>query len=523
MSPEFLKHQQEVERKMHSVWMPHNGQIDIAYDFFYSWMIGVFLRCGRKWGKTEFAIYCMYMFCLLFENSEAYYVADEKDHARDICWDNRRLPEFFTSFRRRKDECIEDFVARKKRGRQLQEEWIKKVNEADMTVRLNNNSMLKVDGAKNWKKADGLGPIFIVYDEFKNHDPRYDQAARPNLMDLNGRILIIGTPPDNEDNYYCETEQEFMFKPHHKAARKPSWMNPHVYGGKNCPKLAIEKKALIRKKKLHVYLREYECEIVPDMEKQIFPMFQMPSKNFDTGLYDGYTDHFRPHSELISEFKKHPKDWDLYCCFDAGSATAFAVLLLAINKYDKRILCLDEVYMTKQAEMTTRKVTDSAVSRMEAIWPYLPDWTVYYDYAAKWFANEVNFHYNPEQEELDEAFELVLEPSEKDIKKKEAKISFIKDIFWEPGLFKVSDKCQKFTWELGRYAKDENGKIPKKDDHAIDCFRYILNGAMYDELPSNKPHEQKESESRRGFTPDEDLTYSNGAMLDKRIDNEFYE
>lgn len=508
---------------MHSVWMPHEGQIDVAYDFFYNWIIGIFMRCGRKFGKTEFAIYCMYMFCQLFENSEAYYVADEKDHARDICWDNRRLPEFFTSFRRMKNETVEQYQARKKRGRQLQDEWVGKVNESEMYVRLKNGSMLKVDGAKNWKKADGLGPIFIVYDEFKNHDPRYDRAARPNLMDLNGRILIIGTPPDNEDNYYCETEQEFMLKPHHKALRKPSWMNPHVYGGRDCSKLRIEREALERKGELHVYLREYECEIVPDLKRQIFPMFQMPKKNFDTDLYDTYTDHFRPYDEIRAVFRHHPKDWDLFACFDAGSATAFAVLLVAINKYDRRIMVLDEVYMTEQANMTTRKVTDAAVERMEAIWPHLPDWTMYYDYAAKWFANEVNFHYNPEAEEYDESSELILEPSQKDIKKKEAKLSFIKDIMLAPGLFQISDRCQKFAWELGRYAKDENGKIPKENDHAIDCFRYILNGAMYDELPSEKPRNVRESENRRGFTPDEDARTLNSFTMDQRINDEFFE
>ena len=119
----------------------------------------------------------------------------------------------------------------------LQKKWVTRVNETEMMVRLDNGSMLKVDGAKNWKKADGLGPVFIVYDEFKNHDPRYDRAARPNLMDLNGRILIIGTPPDNEDNYYCETEVEFQNKPNHKYYKRPSWMNPHVYSGPDCQKL----------------------------------------------------------------------------------------------------------------------------------------------------------------------------------------------------------------------------------------------------------------------------------------------
>lgn len=480
-----------IESKIHQVWMPHEGQVPVATSFFMDWCVGVFLRCGRKFGKSEFAIYCMYMFALLFENSECYYVADEKDHARDICWDNRRLPEFFASFRPNKGESLESYQRRKVIGHQLHNAWVRKVNESEMYVRLYNNSMLKVDGAKNWKKADGLGPIFVVYDEFKNHDPRYDRAARPNLMDLNGRILIIGTPPDNVDNYYCETEVEFQNRPDHRYFKRPSWMNPHVYDGPNCPKLKAEREAYERKGELHVYLREYEVEIVPDTKRQIFPMFQVPGKNFNTDKYEGRTDHVRPHFEILSIVKKRFKDWDWYCGFDAGSASVFGVLLVGINRYTKQIAVCDEIYESEQMRMTTRSIYSSSKEKMAELNAFEDAWYQIYDNAATWFANEV----------LSEFGETLM-PCSKDVNKKEAKISLIKDIMLEPELLLVSDRCQKFIWEISGYAKDEAGRIPKKNDHLLDNFRYILNESYYDTLFV----EYRQNKSTRRFhTPETDI------------------
>lgn len=488
----FVQHQQNIERQMHQVWAPHEGQVPIAVDFFINWVSGIFLRCGRKYGKTEVAIYCMYIFGLLFENSECYYVADEKDHARDICWDNRRLPEFFTSFSPRRDEPIESFRHRRSVGRKLQDNWVRKVNESEMTVRLHNNSMLKVDGAKNWKKADGISPIFLVYDEFKNHDPRYDRAARPNLMTFNGRIMIIGTPPDNEENYYCETETEFYNREGYRTYIMPSWKNPHVYDGPDCPKLKAEKDALSRKGELHVYLREYECRIVPDTKRQIFPMFQAPGFDQATGRWEGRTDHVRPHFEVLSIIRKRWKDWDWYASFDPGSAVCFAGLFVAINRYTKQICFLDEIYETEQLRTSTRVVYPQAIDCMEELNPYGSDWYQSYDHAATWFANEVHAEWT----------DVNLMPCTKDLNNKENKLGLMKDIMLEPDLFIVSDRCQNFISEVVHYAKDENGRIPKKKDHTIDCGRYVLNDANYDVLF----REYKEQRSDRRFeTPESDF------------------
>ena len=89
------------------------------------------------------------------------------------------------------------------------------------------------------------------------------------------------------------------------------------------------------------------------------------------------------------------------------------------------------------------------------------------------------------------------------IKNKENKLSVIKDTMLN-GYFMVSDRCPKTVWEIKKYAKDDKGKIPMKNDHQIDNLRYIYNAAGYDKAPKKKIDKDKVS-SRRFYTPAKEL------------------
>lgn len=464
---------------MHEVWTPHNGQLPIVSSFLIDWMIGVFVRCGRKFGKTELAIYMLIMFAKLFNNAECYYVADEKDHARDILWDNGRLPQFFTTIRQLPDEPKELFAIRKKAGIILQKDWITHTNNSEMTLRLG-SSIIKVDGAKNFSKADGLSPTLVVYDEFKDHDPRYDQRMRPNLMALHGRIFIIGTPPDNEENNYCKTEEEFKHKKNHVQFERPCYENEIVYpGGKDNPMLLEEERAYRMRGEIHIFLREFMAKIVPDEAARIFPMFD---RKVHVGSYQA----------MILEIKKNYKKWDFYISYDPASTSVFGVLLVAIHRYDKRVWLLDEIYEDRQLETTSKKIYVRARDKRDAIYEYEADWYQLYDYAAAWFQTEIAV-------EFDEA----IHPCTKDLKNKESKLSVIKDTMLYDR-FLISDACPKTIWEIELYKKDEHGKIPKKNDHNIDNLRYILNAAYYSSVPRNKINPD-DLDNRRYYTPLQDM------------------
>ena len=487
MNQDFLDYQEELEREIHQIWAPHWGQYDIVKSLLIDWSLGVFLQCGRKFGKTELAVYLLYMFGLLFENAECYFVCDEKDHGRKILWDNGRLPRFFTSFRRLRNETVEDYQERKRIGEKLSSKYIKSINNVNMSVTLHNDSMIMVEGAKNFSKADGLSPTFVVYDEFKHHDKRFDIAMRPNLRTFNGRILILGTPPDNEDNYYCDVVDEFIHKKDHHWFQRPSYMNPHVYTGKDDEGLLEEEKAYRRRGEYHVFAREYLAEIMPDDNARIFPMFD---KTKHIGKYD----------DMVAEVRRSYRDWDFYISFDPATTSVFGVLLVAINSLDKRVWLLDEIYEDRAMQTRAKPMWELARKKWREISAYDDDWYKLYDYAAAHFQVEI-------QAEFDEN----IHPCTKDMKNKESKLSVIKDLMIYDR-FKASDRCVKdkkgVVWEINKYAKDENGMIPKKDDHNIDNLRYILNAAYYTSVPTEP---LRLDQGRRAYSMQEDMVLDHSA------------
>jgi len=148
--------------------------------------------------------------------------------------------------------------------------------------------------------------------------------------------------------------------------------------------------------------------------------------------------------------------------------------MLAIHKYTKRIFILDEIYEKEQGKATSKAIWRRAVEKMRAINPIDDDWIKIYDYAAAWFQNEI-------QMEFGEA----IFPCTKDLKNKEMKLSLIKQLLIED-LLVMSDNCPNMFWEARNYRKDENGRIPKENDHLLDDLRYILNTAHYYSIPGQR-------------------------------------
>jgi hypothetical protein len=477
------------------IWMPHEGQIPIIKDLLFDFAIGVFVQCGRKFGKTELAIYLCYVIAILIPNAEVYYVGDEKDHAREICWINGRLPRFFTTFQKNENESEEVFNRRRLYGKKLQKKYILSTQDQSMTVKLRNGSFIQVEGAKNVEKADGLSPHFIVYDEYKSHDPRFDQGMRPNLKTRRGKIAIFGTPPSDVESNYCKTAKEFQTRSRHKYYKCPCYLNPHVYSGKDDTRLVEDRKLAEMKGELHIFLREYMAEIVPDTEHQVFPMFK----------WEGEKSHVVSYEILKAIVLDNRKEWSFHVHHDPATTSTFATLLVAINTLDKRIFAMDEIYESNQMETVTKKIYPRSVQKCKEILKDMDTWRQGYDHAAAWFAAEVASEY-----------EVGLTPCNKDYKDKEANLSLIKEAMLFNRFF-ISERCKGTISELKTYSKDERGNFITADapknkvrDHNIDNLRYILNAEGYDFVPREfipRPQE------RRGYSMSEDLEKFVGRSL----------
>lgn len=466
---EFERRRTEIEAELMQFWTPHAGQIPVMRALFRDLYRYVFLQCGRKFGKTEFVLFCLYLWAILFPDSQIYYIADTMKHGAELVWKNGRLPFFFLKPKRWPNETTEQFQARRELGKKLHAKYVDKPNNSEMRLRFKNGSFIKVDGAESYANADGIEPDLMAYDEFKSHDPRFHEAMEPNLRVKKAPLLIVGTPPEELETYYEKIANVFKRVSYGKWFKRPSYMNPMLYPlGKEDPEFLEECEKYIARGDEDVMQRELFAEIVVSGSKAIFPVLELPERDYETDEYIGYSKHVRPHKELLEQVQKRPKDWEFHAIYDAGSVTCFAVLLMCYNRYTKEVFLMDEIYEQDQRYTSTRNIYPRSMELQKNIYDYEDYWTETYDNAAAWFANEVVDLYGKS-----------LLPCAKDTKNKEHKLGQIKDLLVYNKL-KISEKCKKMIWEMVNYRKDENGRIPKENDHLIDCLRYGLNACYYD-------------------------------------------
>ena len=67
-------------------------------------------------------------------------------------------------------------------------------------------------------------------------------------------------------------------------------------------------------------------------------------------------------------------------------------------------------------------------------------------------------------------------------------------------LVRISDRCKKLKWECMRYVKNDRGEIPKRDDHLIDCWRYLNAAANYNMVEVMEMLKQKNDGERRSHS-----------------------
>lgn len=146
------------------------------------------------------------------------------------------------------------------------------------------------------------------------------------------------------------------------------------------------------------------------------------------------------------------------------------MLFVLFNPYTKRIRVVDEIYEQNPAEMTAVKIWEKVIPICEEYKRLgVREFRYVYDEAAAWFDNESS----------EAAPGRWLEPTSKSKADKESGLSLFRDIIHR-GLLEVAAECVHFISECENYVKDQNGRIPKKLDHLIDCFRYFLDAAGFE-------------------------------------------
>jgi phage terminase large subunit len=125
--------------------------------------------CGRRFGKTHLALREIAKFAAL-PDQKVIYVAPTYRMAKNILW--KKLKRKLTAIN-----------------------WVRKVNETELSLELVNGSEIQLKGADNYDSLRGTGNDFIVLDEIADmHPEAWYEVLRPTLSDTGGHALFLGTP-----------------------------------------------------------------------------------------------------------------------------------------------------------------------------------------------------------------------------------------------------------------------------------------------------------------------------------------
>jgi len=442
----------ELTKQLRKKWKPHLDQKIVGKAILNDGYTSVFLQCGRKWGKTEIAIDLLWHFAYWFPGVPCYYIGPYAKQAKEILWADPRL---------------QTFGPRK---------WLldgnKGINNSELRLNFKNGSFIKVDGSDNFDAYRGVKFKLCIYDEYKDHRPEFRKAMRPNAAVLDGVELFMGSPPDRECDYTL-LAKEHKEDPKKYFYRAPTNHNPFI--AKEW--LDAEEERLILRGEEDEWQREYMAEFVPGGITKIFGMLDRDK-------------HVFKHADILREIARDQKKLHWYVTADPAAATVFAVIFMALNPYTKVWYVLDELYESDQSKMSVNQMGLKIISKLDELNDRY-EWTKTYDEAEKWFSSEMM-----------DRFQDFWQPTHKSTNKKEHGISLIKDTLLQ-GKLRISNRCEKLFWEMDNLYKDKQGKIPKKDDHLVDCLRYTLHAAYYSVKPEKEYLESKDESFRSARISDD--------------------
>lgn len=124
---------------------------------------------GRRWGKTHLAIRELARFARHPEQL-VFYISPSYRMSKQIAW--RKLVKVLKNIN-----------------------WVRKVNESELSIVLVNGSRIELKGADNPDSLRGVGLNFAVFDETADiSQEAWYEVIRPALSDQLGHALFIGTP-----------------------------------------------------------------------------------------------------------------------------------------------------------------------------------------------------------------------------------------------------------------------------------------------------------------------------------------
>lgn len=296
---------------------PHPAQLEVmASDARFK-----VIDCGRRWGKTAFALVEIMEAALSTPNGLYWYVAPTYRQGRTIVWRMlmsmlRLFPKYF------QEKC--------------------KIEKNSLIVELPNHAVIEIKGAQEPDSLVGSGLDGVVFDEYAlevyGQAPVWDQAVRPALSDKLGWAIFISTPRGFNHFYELYDKAKAKGEEGWEAWKMPTHTNPHI-----------------SRKELEVMRRDMGDEL---FEQDCMAEFKKRSglvyKEFDRDIH--VIDPIDPASV--------PHQWSLEIGVDFGSAHPTAGIFVMFDHIHDIAYVVDEHY---QSEWTIEK-NAGAMKAIENKW-----------------------------------------------------------------------------------------------------------------------------------------------------------
>lgn len=444
---------------------PHTGQLELARLVFNEGYKDIMEQCGRNYGKSHGLRYCAIRFAIQNDRTAVYIGAPERLHAYEIHWTNPESnllsmipPEFLL-------------------------EGDDATNKTELRINFKNGSYIKLFGVENVSALRGIKPHFLGCDEFQDWSETAWVGMAPNLIAKKATVVKIGTPPD-ADCFYIKHRGHILQRikegsKRHHYRELPTSKNPRL----DASWLEEIKKELYAKGQEAVWKREYLAQYVPGGAGAVFPTWD---RKF-----------IRPHDELEALVRNdsHKLRWFTIC--DPGSTSTFAVLFACYHQFNSKLYLMGEIYEQDPKQTRAMQIFERIQRTEQALAPSAK-WTRIYDQAARWFANEVQYHYR-----------INLLPTNKQADTKDRNISLLKDIMYHEALM-VSDRCPRFVEEIEGYVLKDNGELPDERDHLMDCLNYLAAAANFRFSNARTDNDPRDPNGWRRAKTNEDWTDSIG-------------
>jgi len=279
-----------------NLYHPHPGQKKILEDDSRFKVV----VCGRRFGKTVFAINELLEGALTTPHGRFWYIAPTYSQAKMIAW--RML--------------IEKIM-------RLPPDLVVKRNESELYIQFSNGALLELKGADNEDNLRGVGLDGVVMDEMaiiKSHV--LHEIVMPMLLDSKGWGIFISTPKGFNHFYDLYTEGLKETVTDYQSFHFSSYDNPHV------DKLEIEK-------------------LKDSMDATLFEQEYLAEFTKFTGAI--YKD-FNRRIHVISEWRPNPGE-QVYRAMDFGAVNPTVCLWIHINK-EGEVIVFDEY---QASEKTTQQ------------------------------------------------------------------------------------------------------------------------------------------------------------------------